>query len=151
MSSISPTIYLITNLFYYSCSFTTAETVTYSAISWSVSRSIRIAWHKLTPESKLSYQQLLSHKLHSVILPKDALTCHHADCHNHDHIADLNQPSSNIIAACMEAADAPLLHNVRRSDGTLPTYKILYLARMITLKNRTERNRFFGNHLELMW
>ena len=66
--------------------------------------TVRAAWTKASQSDITEYKLALREKLNSVQPPSESLTCHDTKCCNVEHIAQLNNYSSQLIHACLESA-----------------------------------------------
>ena len=91
-------------------------------INWSVFAlskrhvSVKAAWGKVSQFNIAEYKQMLQYKLNSVLPPSESLTCHDVTCRNEQHIAQLNNYSSQIIHACLESA-TNTIPSTSQTDG----------------------------------
>ena len=65
---------------------------------------MKAAWTKASQSDITGYKLALREKLKSVLPPSESLSCQDTECCNVEHIAQLNNYSSQLIHACLESA-----------------------------------------------
>jgi len=83
----------------------------------------RPAWYKAKTEHLVQYKELLSNKLHDIVIPTDALLCDNNQCCNLTHRTALNKYMNDITACCLTSAKCTILctksHNTCASHETV--------------------------------
>jgi exonuclease III len=83
--------------------------------------TVRPSWVRAVDIDRLNYKCALSHNLHYVKLPTDALLCKDLRCSNASHIQDINDYAQSISAACVAAAEATIPASCnRKTSGRIP-------------------------------
>ena len=98
-------------------------------INWSVFAlskrhvSVKAAWGKASQFNIAEYKQMLQYKLNSVLPPSESLTCHDVTCRNEQHIAQLNNYSSQIIQHALNQQLTLFLAHLRLTVKMLKYYQ----------------------------